>query len=120
MPTFSKHALTALAVVTWLTMVSGRQSSPDLVLFKGRIYTSNAKHPYAEALAIQGDRILAIGSTSEILRLASDHSRRIDLAGRTVIPGINDAHLHLVVDLDNEYDLPLQGIDLPGRKLQAH
>src|SRR5262249_19574561 len=83
-PRFSKHALTALIIVTLLTMLSGQQSSPQLVLYNGKIFTSDAKHPYAEALAIQDDHILAVGSTSEILRLADNHSRRIDLVGRTV------------------------------------
>jgi predicted amidohydrolase YtcJ len=64
------------------------------VLFNGRIITSDAARPTAQALAIQQDRILAVGSTQEIEPLATARTRRIDLKGRTVIPGLNDAHYH--------------------------
>jgi predicted amidohydrolase YtcJ len=56
-------------------------------LFNGKIFTSNVNQPYAQALAIKGDRIAAIGGSSEIRLLAGDNTREIDLGGRTVIPG---------------------------------
>jgi predicted amidohydrolase YtcJ len=65
----------------------------DLVLHGGRVLTLDARSTVAEAIAIAGDRILAVGRDPEILPLAGD--RRIDLRGRTVIPGLIDAHAHL-------------------------
>ncbi len=67
----------------------------DLVLTGGRIFTADPSRPWAEALAVRGERIAAVGSTAEIERLAGSKTRRVSLAGRLVIPGLNDAHVHL-------------------------
>ena len=71
------------------------RGAPDVVLTGGKIFTADPARPWAEAIAIRGDRILAVGRTAEITRLAGPETRRIALAGRVVIPGINDAHMHL-------------------------
>ncbi len=68
--------------------------TPDLILVEGKIFTGDAGRPYVEALAISGTRITAIGSDQEIRRLAGRNTRRIDLDGRIVVPGFNDAHTH--------------------------
>lgn len=65
----------------------------DAVYVHGRIYTGDAAQPWAEALAVRGDRVVAIGSDTE-LQAGVRAARRIDLRGRLVIPGINDAHDH--------------------------
>lgn len=88
----------------------GQQSTPDVILFSGKVFTSNANQPYVEALAIRGERILAVGTSKEISALAGKETRRIDLRGRTVIPGINDAHNHITVGPET-YDLPASGND---------
>src|SRR5215467_14580570 len=75
---------------------------PNLILFHGRIFTGNESRPYAEAIAIQGTRILAVGTNQQILSLAGD-ARQIDLAGRLVIPGINDGHVHFDEDPESIY-----------------
>ncbi|MEO5813652.1 MAG: amidohydrolase family protein [Gemmatimonadaceae bacterium] len=67
----------------------------DLVLTGGKVFTADAAHPWAEALAIHGARIIAVGTNAEIRRLAGKTTREIALAGRVVIPGINDAHDHV-------------------------
>src|SRR5689334_10240071 len=72
-----------------------RGSSPataDFVLLHGDIWTGDRDQPRVQALAIRGASILAIGSDDEIGRIEAP--RRIDLGGRLVIPGINDAHVH--------------------------
>jgi predicted amidohydrolase YtcJ len=71
-----------------------QQTKPDLILFNGKIFTSVAAHPYVEALAIRGDRIVATGDTATIRAIAGPGTRQIDLHGGTAIPGINDAHHH--------------------------
>jgi predicted amidohydrolase YtcJ len=65
----------------------------------GRVFTGSTAHPYAEALAIKGTQILAIGTSDEISSKAGPKTRRIDLAGRLVIPGINDSHTHFEADV---------------------
>ncbi|HEX5690575.1 MAG TPA: amidohydrolase family protein, partial [Roseiflexaceae bacterium] len=68
---------------------------PDLILTGGTLHTMNAGQPHATALAIAGDTILAIGDDAAIEALADASTQRINLAGRTVIPGFNDAHVHV-------------------------
>ena len=75
--------------------VKSQQTAPDVILFNGKIFTSDAAHPYVQGLAIRGDRIVAAGDSNKIRALAGSHTKQIDLDGRTVIPGINDAHNHL-------------------------
>ena len=67
---------------------------PELILYNGNIWTVNDKMPRAQALAINGDRILAVGSNDEILGLAARLSKKIDLGGKAVFPGFIDAHAH--------------------------
>jgi predicted amidohydrolase YtcJ len=69
---------------------------PDLVLLDGKVVTVDAESSLREALAIRDDRIVALGSTAEIRRLAGPATRVIELDGRTVIPGLIDSHLHAV------------------------
>jgi len=68
---------------------------PDLVIVNARVFTGVAAQPWAEAIAITGDRIAAVGSSNDVGKLSATSTRRIDAARRLVIPGINDAHLHL-------------------------
>jgi predicted amidohydrolase YtcJ len=67
----------------------------DTVLIHGHIYTGNAKAPWAQALAITGTRIEAVGTDQEILSRKQAQTQVIDLQGRTVIPGISDSHMHM-------------------------
>ncbi len=67
----------------------------DTVLVHGHIYTGNPQAPWAEALAVKGARIEAVGSDAAVLK-HRDHARVIDLHGQTVIPGIVDSHTHVL------------------------
>jgi len=69
--------------------------SSDTVLLNGHIYTANKPSQWAEALAVTGDKIDAVGSNAEIARHRSANTKVIDLQGKTVIPGITDGHVHL-------------------------
>ena len=68
---------------------------PELALFDGRIMTQDAGCPHTSALMVRGERIVAVGESSEILSLAGPRTARLSLEGRTVWPGLVDAHLHL-------------------------
>lgn len=69
----------------------------DVVLVDATVLTADASRPRAQALALAGGRILAVGSDDDVRRLARPASRIVDLGGRTVIPGLIDAHVHLLV-----------------------
>jgi hypothetical protein len=71
------------------------RAAVDVALINGRVYTLDAARPWAEALAIAGARIAAVGSTAEIRRLAGEGTRVVDLKGSFALPGFNDAHVHI-------------------------
>jgi len=74
----------------------GAQPAPDLVLSNGKLITVDERFTVASAVAIQGDRIVAVGSNEEMARLAGPNTRTVNLRGRAVIPGLIDNHIHLL------------------------
>ena len=78
----------------------------ELVLINGKIITVNKEFSVCEGVAISGNKIIATGTSSEIKKLSGQHTRIIDLHGKSVIPGLIDAHLHpessSVSELDDE------------------
>ena len=68
----------------------------DLVVVNARVWTVDAARPEAEAVAMAGDRILAVGSRGEIERLRGPDTRVVDAGGRFLMPGFEDAHIHLM------------------------
>ncbi|MGZ8549612.1 MAG: amidohydrolase [Chitinophagaceae bacterium] len=86
-------------IVILLILLPGIQSvqvpSPDIILTNGKIFTADSSQLYAQALAIKGNKILAVGSNAVISKLASSKTKKIDLMGKTVVPGFNDAHDHI-------------------------
>jgi hypothetical protein len=75
---------------------AARAQTPDTILVNGKIVTVDAQSSTREALAIRDGRIVALGSSAQMRKLAGTHSRVIDLKGRTVIPGLVDSHLHAI------------------------
>lgn len=89
-----KHALPAFAFsFLSLTLFA---AEPSLVIVNGKVWTGDPAKPAAQAIAISGNQIVAVGSDSEIRAMVSDPKKTqvIDADGRRVIPGINDAHTH--------------------------
>ena len=82
--------------------------APDKILVNGKVYTADSDHPYAEAIAIKGNKIIAVGSTTEINKLASAQTKTIDLKNHLVIPGINDAHFHSFSNAPVGHQIELQ------------
>ncbi|HEY1492139.1 MAG TPA: amidohydrolase [Steroidobacteraceae bacterium] len=70
--------------------------SATLVLFNGRIWTENPGQPEAEAIAIERGRVAAVGTSVAMRKLAGPDCQVIDLKGRRVVPGFNDAHVHFL------------------------
>jgi predicted amidohydrolase YtcJ len=85
-----------LLAVAGAAMVRGQQAAVDTVLTNGKIITVDDRFSIAQAVAIRGDRFVAVGSNQDITRLAGPNTRRIDLGGKAVIPGLIDAHAHLM------------------------
>jgi hypothetical protein len=84
----------AAIVLGFLAATAWAEGAADRILVGGRVLTVDAQDRVAEAIAIRDGRILAVGTTAEIERLAGPATERIDLAGRTATPGLIDAHAH--------------------------
>ena len=85
--------------VIWLLVNSALADPPaDLILVNGQLFTGDPIKPSAQAVAIRGDRIIAVGGSSDIAALAGSSTRRFDLGGRRVTAGFNDAHVHFSPD----------------------
>jgi len=67
---------------------------PDLILYNGNFFTVDDLQPSAQAVTISNGRFFAVGSNSEVLNLAAAGVKKIDLGGKTVLPGFIDAHCH--------------------------
>ncbi|MDQ2843710.1 MAG: amidohydrolase [Acidobacteriota bacterium] len=70
------------------------QERISLILYNAKIWTENPQQKEAEAVAVSGDRIVAVGSSAEVLKLKQAGTEAIDLEGRRMLPGFNDAHVH--------------------------
>ncbi len=103
--------LPVAAALLFLALPSLALPAADTVLYHGKIFTSDPARPWAQAVAIRGARFVAVGDDAPVRALAGPHARSIDLGGRTVIPGLNDAHVHLGVGFPR---LTLPPIDIPG------
>src|SRR5437870_1701674 len=68
----------------------------DLIVTNARIYTADAAHPRAQAVAVRGDKIIFVGSDAEAATFKGATTRVIDAHGKTVLPGLIDAHGHLI------------------------
>jgi len=94
---FARVALAALLLAGAAHPARGQPppaAPADLMLVNGRILTIDATDRVAQAVAIRGNRIIAVGSSAEVERTAGPATRRIDLRGRAVTPGLLDAHAH--------------------------
>ena len=95
-----RMACGVLAAAMLATVWSGTSTAqppvaaPDLVLYNGKVITVDRAFSMAEAVAITGDRITAVGTSARIRALAGTRTRQIDLGGKALIPGLMDNHLH--------------------------
>jgi len=90
---------------------AGAQPSASLVLLNGKIWTVNEAQPRAEAVACLGSRIVAVGSNGEIRKWIGAGTEVLDLNGKLVLPGFNDAHVHFFSGGEN-----LAGVQLRDAK----
>ena len=92
---------------------------PNLILVNGRVTTLDRGNPQAEAIAIAGDRFLAVGAERDIRLMAAADTQVIDLGGRRVIPGLIDSHMHIIRGgLNYNMELRWDGVRSLGRAMQ--
>jgi len=99
-----KNLIIVLSLIAMLTTFScTRNKKADLVIINGKVLTINKDNPTVEAIAVKGETIIAIGTTSTISNyIEKGTTVVIDAKGRLVIPGFNDAHVHFG-PLDPDY-----------------
>jgi predicted amidohydrolase YtcJ len=93
----AKYVLTFFSFVTICFIYHGQvlAQKADMVLTNGKIFTSDTTRLHVQAIAIKGNKIIAIGTNEAVNKLALAKTNRIDLKGKTVVPVFNDAHDHL-------------------------
>lgn len=81
------------------------------VFVNGNIHTMNERQPRAEAIAVKGDRIVFAGSNADAKKYQTADAKTVDLAGKTVVPGLTDSHCHIFGIGEREMNLNLEGTD---------
>jgi len=113
---YALRSITLLSLILGLSLVPALAQDVatgpyDVVIINARIYTLNPQQPWAEALAIRGDKIVAVGTSKEINAHLLAGTKVIDAKGQLVLPGFTDCHIHFM-----EGSLGLTRVDLIGTK----
>src|SRR5260370_37627171 len=88
--------LVLFMIMNFTTHADKPPFTADLIIVNGTLHTMDRNAPDAQALAIHGNRIIAVGSSEQIGRLAGTNTRVFDAKGQLVLPGFNDAHVHFM------------------------
>ncbi len=88
--------VTCLVVAVTGSRLCAQQSSGERIFFHAKVFTGDPQNPYAEAVAIRGDKIVAVGNLAEVEKSASAKAERIDLEGKSLFPGFIDSHSHSI------------------------
>jgi predicted amidohydrolase YtcJ len=92
------HRLVSLAPILLVLSAASAGAAPDrTLLYGGSVFTGDPATPWAQAILVEDGRVAAVGSNAELLGHLKPRTARIDLGGRLVVPGLNDAHVHIVV-----------------------
>jgi predicted amidohydrolase YtcJ len=93
-----KRSIYFLLFSCLLTVASlwAQGSAGERILFHAKIFTGDPENPYAEAVSIRGDKIVAVGTLPEVLKSVSAGAERVDLEGKTLFPGLIDSHSHSI------------------------
>ncbi len=86
----------AWGIPVLLAFLAGGASAADssTVFYDAQVFTGEPDHPYADAVAIRGDRIVAVGDLAAVERAAGPDARKVDLKGKFLMPGMIDSHAH--------------------------
>ncbi len=96
-----KSICRTMAMILALTVLAGCHKRPegnmvDLALVNGKVWTGDAARPWAEAVAVRGEKIFAAGTTAEVRKLVGEGTKLVDLGGALVLPGFIDSHTHFL------------------------
>lgn len=86
----------AICLTSASSAAARAEAAPDIILVNGKIVTVDDRFSIQQAVAVQGDRFIAVGSNRELLPLAGPDTQIVDLEGKTVIPGLIDNHNHII------------------------
>jgi len=94
-----KPVMTVLSGVLWIISAASAvyAAKADMVAVNGKIYTVNAAQPWAEAVAVSGDKIVYVGNDAGAAAFVGDDTDKIDLKGRMVLPGFVESHIHIAM-----------------------
>jgi len=109
-----RHLAAMMLVLATFVVSCNRGPQPDIVIHSAKIVTVDPQFRIAEAMAIKGDRILAVGSDRDILGMAVARTSRIDLKGKTVLPGLIDSHVHAPAAAMYEFDHTVPDMETIG------
>ncbi len=100
------------AILSLIIMRSTADAQPpNLIVHNGKIATVDDKFTLVEAIAVRGERIVAVGTNADLLKLAGPATKLLDVGGKTVIPGLCDSHVHATGAALYEYDHPIPEMD---------
>ncbi|MGI8741559.1 MAG: amidohydrolase [Bryobacteraceae bacterium] len=102
----------------FVSAAPGFQNPADLVLYNGKVWTVDPMRPQAQAVAVSGSKLVRVGTNSEVLALKGAATRVIDLQGKTVLPGFNDAHTHFENATQWFFEVRLIDVDDPAELLK--
>ena len=105
------NALSSLIAVCSAALGTVNAKPADIVFINGNIYTANDRQPRAEAIAVKDGRIVFVGSSADVKPFREAATRVVDLAGKTVVPGLTDSHCHIFGIGARELNLNLEGTD---------
>ena len=106
-----RAAAATLLLGTWLPSLA---ALPDIILHSGKIITVDEQFSIAQALAIERERIVSVGSNAVVAALAGPQTQLIDLGGKTVLPGLIDSHTHPLGAAMYEFDHPVPDMETIG------
>jgi predicted amidohydrolase YtcJ len=104
-----KLALVAFLFLALSAPLSSNAEVFGIIFINGNIYTMNERQPRAEAIVVEGDRIVFVGSNEHAKKLQGPDNHIVDLGGKTVVPGLTDSHCHIFGIGEREMNLNLEG-----------
>ena len=97
---FARHSFVVLILASFFFLTSSavwaQAPSAERILFNAKVFTANEQSPYAEAVAVRGDKIVAVGNLTEVMKSVSSNAERVDLEGKSLFPGFIDSHSHSI------------------------
>jgi predicted amidohydrolase YtcJ len=117
-----KTLIVLVGITLFSNVMKGQKNNQligaDLIVYNAKINTQNIVQPEASALAVKRGRIYAVGTDADILNLKDTNTRLIDANGRRLIPGLNDAHTHILSERSFNYTVRWEGVPTLQRALE--